>query len=660
MAKPMNTKSKALRTYLFSIGGLVVIAALIIAVNLILGTLNVRLDCTEENMHTLAKGSRQILADLAKGDETVAIRFYFSRDVANLPPALKNYARRVEDLLKEYKRYGKGKVTVTKLNPEPDSDAEDSARLDRVPARPMGPMAFDMYYFGLAITCLEETETIASLDPQRENALEYEITRAIHRVLNPDKARIGVISSLPVMGSKNQNPMMAMRGMGQTPPWGFVRYLQQDYEVEEIPKDSDVIAGEIDVLLIVHPKELSDAQLYAIDQYLLRGGHVIAFMDPLSLLGQQQPNPQMMGAPPPPDKPSSLGPLLAAWGVELEGMADEPSVIADTKFMLRFPSSMPGQPESVIPTVLDLGEEAVNKDEIAIATLTNIRWVSGGSFRFTGETGLTRVTLLSSSDKAGFVESYQARRLDPATGGRIRDELKIDHTSHALGIRLEGTFTTAFPDGKPGDAGAEEEKKEDENKEKKDSGLKKSAKAGQVVLLADSDMLGDPFAFLRGPQGRPSTQPSNNNLALLLNFVEWLAGDENLISLRSRGIKKRPLQRFNDMLADAQEDYQAEQKRLNEEATAANERLQKLVEKNPPVRGRRYHLSPEMEEEIKDLEKKQEGTEKRKKELRKEYRRGVEDLKKRLMFINIGLVPLVVALVGIALALIKRRRTVRK
>jgi len=657
MAKHMNTKSKALRTYLFSIGGLIVIGALIIAVNLILGALNVRWDCTEENMHTLAKGTRQTLADLAKGDETVAIRFYFSRDVAELPPAVKNYARRVEDLLKEYKRYGKGKVSVAKLNPEPDSDAEDSARLDRVPSQPIG---FDMYYFGLAVTCLEETETIARLSPQRENALEYEITRAIHRVLNPDKPRIGVISSLPVMGAKNQNPMMAMRGMGQTPPWAFVQYLQQDYEVEEIPKDSDLIAGEIDVLLIVHPKDLSDALLYAIDQYLLRGGRIIAFMDPLSLLGQQKPNPQMMGAPPPPDQPSSLGPLLAAWGVELEGMADEPSVIADTKFMLRIPTPVPGRPEQVLPTVIDLGQEAVNEDEIAISTLTHIRWVSGGSFRFTGETGLTRVVLLSSSDKAGFVEPYQAKFLDPTTGGRIRDGLKIDNTTHALGVRLEGTFTTAFPDGKPGDKSGEEDGEEDDKKEEKESGLKKSTGAAQVVLLADSDMLADPFAFQqqRNFQGRP--EYTNNNLALLLNFLEWLAGDENLISLRSRGIKRRPLQHFNDMLADAQEDYQAEQKRLDGEATAARERLQKLMEKNPPVRGRRYHLSPEMEEEIKNLEKKQEGTEKRKKELRKEYRRGVEDLQKRLMFINIGLMPLVVALVGIALGLIKRRRTMRK
>lgn len=659
MANTMNTKSKTLRTYLFSTFGLVAMAAIIVAVNLILGNVNLRVDCTEENLHTLADGTRQILEQLKTDEQNVAIRFYFSRDVTELPMSMKNYARRIENLLKEYRRHGHGCLTVDVLNPEPDSEAEDSARMDGV--RPM-QLGFDSVYFGMAIACLDEVETLSELPQQRENALEYEITRAIHRVVNPDKPRIGVISSLPIMGSNNQNPMMAMRGMGRTPPWAFVEKLRRDYELEEIPKDSDAIAGEFKALLIVHPKDLSDKMLYAIDQYLLQGGRILAFVDPLSILGQQRPNPMMGMQRPPPDQPSSLGPLLETWGVELDGKDDEPGVLADTRFMFRVTSPIPGQPDAIFPTVLDLtDEDAINQDELAVGDLAYIRLVSGGAFRFVGDTGLTRSNLLLSSEKAGFVEPYQAKALDPQSGSRIRDGLEIDNVSHVLAVRLQGTFQTAFPDGKPTDADGD--KDEDKDEEKTETGLKESAEEGHVVLVADSDMLGNEFAFnrpRRNAQGGVEYTPANHNVDLLLNLLDWLSGGKSLISLRSRDIKPRPLQRFRDMLSETQEEYQAEQERLEKERAAAAEKLQKLLEKNPPVRGRRYHLSPEMAEEIKDLEKKRDETEKRKKELRKEYRAGVESLKKRLMFLNIGLTPLLVAIVGIVLALIKRRRTVRK
>ncbi|MBT7161345.1 MAG: hypothetical protein HN849_14915 [Victivallales bacterium] len=647
----MKAKNKALRTYLFSTIGLVVMAVLLVSANLILGAINLRWDCTEENVHTLSKGTREILA---KVDTNVAIRFYFSRDVAQLPMALKNYAARVEDLLKEYRRYGKGNISVTKMNPKPDSDAEDSARMDGVQARPSG---YEPFYFGLAVTCLDETETIATLSPDAENTLEYDITRAVHRVLHPDKPRIGVLSSLPVMGKMNQpNPMMGMRGGGQTPPWVFVNALKSDYEVEEIQKDIESVPPGVDVLLLVHPKELSEKTLFAIDQYVLQGGRVLAFMDVMSLAEQRNAKPSMMGMAPP-GGPSSLGPLLDAWGIEFEGLADEPNIIADSKFMLQSPGN-PGQPARVFPTVLSLGPDAINKDEIAVGQLEDVWYANGGSFAYKGETGLTRTKLLFSSEKAGFVETFKAMSLDPVSGGRILDDLKTDETSHVLALRLEGTFTTAFPAGMPSEEAKEGEEKKD------DASLKKSSENGVVVLFGDSDMISNDIAFrpVGGGPGRPPAYyvPSNDNINLLMNLLEWLSGDNNLISLRSRGIKRRPLTLFNDMLTEAREESQSVMKELEEEMQETVKKLGKLMEKTPPVKGMSYHQSPEMRDEIKKLEEKQKKTKERQKELRKEYRAGVESLQKRLMFLNIGLMPLLVAFAGIALALIKRRRMVRK
>ncbi|MDX9982481.1 MAG: Gldg family protein, partial [Lentisphaeria bacterium] len=611
------------------------------------GVVNLRLDCTQDKLHTLSPGTRETLA---KMDTDVTINFYFSRDLAELPVGIKNYARRVEDLLKEYEHYGKGRILVRKFNPTPDSDTEDAARVDNIEPMNAGMMPF---YFGLAVKCLDEIQTIAQLSPGREEMLEYDLTRAIFRVLNPDKPRVGILSPLPIMGSAPENPMMAMQGRGQTPPWLVAQIMRQDYEVEELAADTDTISGEIDILLLVHPKDLPPATLFAIDQYLLRGGRVLAFLDAMSFAEQMQQPPQMMGMRPPTGA-SNLGPLLAAWGVNFVMLGDEPGVIADTQYMLQAPSQ-PGQPEQAFPTVLALGADAVNRADITVGQLDNLWLANSGAFVLEGETGLTRTRLLESSDKAGFVEKFQAMSLDPSTGRRILDALKTDGTRHLLGLRLEGSFATAFPEGAPG--GTEGEKPAGDS-------LKKSSQDSVVVLFADTDLLSNDIAFVgvgAGPGRQPAFyEPRNENASLLMNTLEWLAGDNNLISLRSRGVRKRPLERFDSMLAEARKEYQGVMEGLESELRETEKRLRELEEKKAPGQNKQWHLSPEQQTELANLKQKSEAAERRQRDLCKEYRRDVDSLEKALMVLNIGAMPALVALGGLGLALIKRRRMVRK
>jgi ABC-type uncharacterized transport system involved in gliding motility auxiliary subunit len=490
--------------------------------------------------------------------------------------------------------------------------------------------------------------------------LEYDITRAIHRVLHPDKPRIGIISSLPVMGAGNQNPMMAMRQQ-QTQPWLFTKILEQDFVVEELPKDTENIAGEINVLLLVHPKDLSEKTLYAIDQYLLRGGHVLAFMDAMSIAEQMSQPPQMMGMRPP-TAPSDLGPLLEAWGVEFMTDGGEPGILADTKYMLQFPGQ-PGQEAQALPTLLQLTAEAVNQEDISVSQLDDLWYANGGAFAFKGETGLKLTTLVSSSEKAGFVQKFQAMNLDPATGRRILDSLKTDETAHPLGVRLEGSFSTAFPNGKPGEGDTATGDGEAEANTVSSTSLKKSETDGVVVLFADSDLLYDQIAFapVNTGLGGPTTMyPRNDNISLLMNVCEWLSGDNNLISLRSRGIKKRPLQLFVNMLAEAREEHQAVLDDLDKELRETQNRISELEAKKTPGQNKRWHLSDEQQAEVDKLQQKLQGHEKRRKELRKQYRAGVESRERWLMFLNIYFVPLLVALAGMTLAYFKRRRMVRK
>ena len=290
-------QKKSLETFLYSIVGVIVMAAILIGFNIISSPVHKRVDLTTEKAYTLSAGTKAILAKL---DTPVKIRFYYTQ-VENATPYtvfMKSYAKKVEDLLTEYRQAGHGKLIIEKYDPQPDSDAEDSARLDGIDAQnlPGG----DRFYLGLAVSQLDAKQSIAFLSPDRERQLEYDISRAISRVVTPEKPIIGVMSSLPVFGTE-PNPMMQQMGQQQTqqPPWTLITELQNDFTVKRVAMDAGQIDDDIKVLMVIHPKQISDAAQYAIDQFVMRGGKLIAFLDATSLLDSQNQN-QMMGQMPVP------------------------------------------------------------------------------------------------------------------------------------------------------------------------------------------------------------------------------------------------------------------------------------------------------------------------------------------------------------------------
>ena len=264
-------KKKRLETILYSGAGIVAMLLLLVAINLIAAQAKQRIDLTAEKAYTLSPGTRAILAKL---DTPVQIRFYCTRDTKTMPVTLANYAQRVEDLLGEYKRAARGKIEIQRLDPAPDSDAEDSARLDGVEARPLG--GGERAYLGLSVSMLDQKQAIPLLTPDRERLLEYDISRAIARVMVPKKPVVGVMSALPVMG--DMNPMMMMRrGQDESRPWAFISELQRDFDVKQVELTADKIPDEIKVLVVIHPKGISDATQFALDQFVLRGGQARGF-----------------------------------------------------------------------------------------------------------------------------------------------------------------------------------------------------------------------------------------------------------------------------------------------------------------------------------------------------------------------------------------------
>lgn len=633
-------QKKNLETVLYSAIGVVVMAVILIAFNILTGAAHQRVDLTKEKAYTLSEGTRAILGKL---DTPVKIRFYCTQSENATPYTvmLKSYAQKVEDLLAEYKQASHGKLVIEKLDPQPDSDAEDSARLDGIDAQnlPGG----ERFYLGLAVSQLDAKESIPFLSPDRERQLEYDLSRAISRVVTPEKPVVGVMSALPVFGQQ-ANPMMMQMGQQAQEPWTFITELRNDFTVKRVEMDTDKIDDDIKVLVVIHPKEISDAAQYAIDQFVLRGGKLIAFLDASSQVDSQGQNGMQM-----PGGGSSLPKLLKAWGIDFENS----KVVADRTFKMVLGDE--GDAQQQRPVWLALTPEGINSNDIATAELDNVWYFSGGAFTGKPVAGLNETVLLHSSPDSQLVDGMLAN----FSADSILKDFKPSGTEYALAVRLTGKFKTAFPEGKP-------EKKDESSTETNkpaaklpDNSLKESAQNNTVVLIGDADMIYDGFTLrkIQTPFGNLAT-PMNGNLNFAQNLVEQLSGDNNLIAVRSRTVQEHPFTRVKKIQAAAEAKYMTELNDLQKSRDEAMARLNELQQQKSG--SQKYILSPEQQAEIEKLRKQEGEVSGKLRKVSKDLRRDVVSLQRRVEWINILAMPLAVSLAGIALAIYKRKRTSAK
>jgi ABC-type uncharacterized transport system involved in gliding motility auxiliary subunit len=624
-------KSKSFENSLYSLGGIVILLLILLAVNYLAGMLRARADLTAGGTYTLSEGTKKVLAALPS---PIKIRYYASRSEQAMPVALKSYAKHIEDLLSEYKQYGKGKVFVEKFDPAPDSDAEDSAGLDGI--EPQLLQTGEQVYLGLAVSQLDRKSTLAFLNPQRETLLEYDITRAITQVVKPEKPAVGLMSALPVFGS----PGMPQMGQQPTPAWAFLDELRRDYNVRQLPLSAQHIDDDIKVLVVLHPRDIKDVTQYAIDQFVLRGGKLIAFVDPFAYFDQVRTpnNPMPMGG-----GNSSLDVLFTHWGVTLE----KQKVVADLRLMGRA-----GQQST--PTVLFLqGEDTLDAKDLVVSQVGTLVLPFAGAFGGKPAAGLTQTVLARSSVQGELKDAMQATQ--PAS----QHAVAVGGTKpYPVTVRLAGKFTTAFPDGKPevkkDPNNPDEEQPEQEKKAQPH--LKESAKDNTVVLIADADMLADQAAVqvMQDFSGQRVLVPKNGNIALLQGFVDLFGGDENLISLRSRVGQFRPLSVVMDMQAKAQQSYMGEIQKLEQSLQQTQQRINDLQKHKGE--GQQFVISPEQRAELDKFRKEQVDTRQRLKQLRKTLRAETDSLETRTKVLNIVAMPLLVALAGLALAWYKRKR----
>ena len=634
-------KQKNLETILYSTAGVVVMFVVLVAFYVVTSAAKERIDLTSEKAFTLSPGTKRILGKL---DSRVTIRFYCTQDDTAMPPALRTYAQHVEDLLGEYKQASHGKIVIQKLDPKPDSDAEDSARLDGVEGQATAPFGGNKIYLGVVVSMLDEKVAIPWLPPDRERLLEYDISRSIARVVNPTPPTLGVMSALPIFGSA-PNPMMQQMGQTASEPWAFLSEIKKDFTVKEIPMTAVKIDDDVKVLLVIHPRDISDTTQYALDQFVLRGGKLLAFLDPHAYFDQKHDQmAQVLGES---SGQSSLDKLLKAWGLDM----DLNKVVADMTFAGHNP-----QNGAVMPTVLMVNKQGVNGDDVVTSQIDNLVFPFAGAFTGTPVAGLKETVLIHSSSQSELVEGMTASM----GAEQIVKDFKPSNKDYALAVRLTGKFKTAFPDGPPKPAKENDKDKEKEKPETNEPQLKESKTDGLVILVSDTDMLNDNVCVqVREFLGYRMVQPMNGNLNLVQSFVEQLSGDSDLITLRSRASLNRPFTRLKEMEARAGSEWEAKVKEL-EAKKEETQRKHSELQSTKTGTEQKFILSPEQQKEMENYQKVVAAVNKDLKDDRKKLAKDTDALEFWTKVVNIGAMPALVALTGIVLALVKRKRTAAK
>jgi ABC-type uncharacterized transport system involved in gliding motility auxiliary subunit len=624
--------TKPLETLLYSGLGIGILLVIGIALNAIFSGVRVRADLTADRAYTLSEGTRKILGTL---EAPVQVRYYFSASAPDMDVGLKTYARRVEDLLNEFAALSGGRLEIKKFDPKPDSDAEDSANLDGVQGQQLQPPFGDPIYFGLAVSSLDAKAALPFLSPQRERLLEYDLARAIAQVSRPAKPVLGVMSGLPVFGG--MDPMAMMRGGGgRTEPWIFVSELKADYDVREIPLTAEKIDDDVNVLVVVYPKGITEAGQYAMDQFLMRGGSLVAFLDPLSIMDSRNAmgaNPLQAAA----GSGATLDKLLPAWGYAF----DLNKVVSDKQFQTELFDSRTQQPRPNA-AFLSLTRGGMDTNDVVTSQLGRVTLPFTGWFDGSPAEGLKATVLFRSSPDSQLTDKMMAQF-------GATEEFKASGKEHPLALRLVGRFKTAFPDGPPAAPG-------DTNAPAAD-GLKEARADAVVVLVGDSDLLYEQnFARIQDMFGQRIMIPFAANLTFLQNLVEQLAGDPALIGIRSRATQSRPFTKVREMQAEAELKYESKIRELEKSLQDTQQKLNDL-QRAKTDGAQQAVLSEAQQQELLRFQQQRAKVNTELKTVRKELRQDVDRLENTLKWSNILVMPLLVTAAGLVLAFFKRQRT---
>ncbi|MGE7955863.1 GldG family protein [Pseudomonas sp. NPDC089530] len=593
-----------MKRMLYSGSGLLLIAVLFLAFNMASGLLltGVRLDLTQNKLYSISAGTRQILAELK---QPLDLYFYFSDSGSKELAPLRSYAMRVRELLKVYEQESAGKIRLHVIDPLPFSEAEDKASEFGLEAVALGQGGAPVY-FGLAgIDGQNNAQTIEFFAPDQEALLEYDVSRLVQTLANPKRPTLGLLSSLPADGGFD------IRTQRKTEPWALIQELRREFDLQAIKADTQDIPKDVDVLMLLHPKKLSQPTLYAIDQFVLRGGRVMAFVDPYS---EQDTGEEYFGVQSK-DKSSGLEPLFKAWGIRMP----PGKVLGDNLYAL-FENAKEGEPALPRPFTIGVPQAALSQEDpstaglefIALTTAGILEPVAGASTRFT--------PLMYSSDSA---KPFEAERFDkPADPQQVLRDLAQPGQRYVIAARIQGPVQSAFAEGIEG---------------RKD-GLKQVEQVN-LVVVADTDLLSDRLWLdVQESNGRQVPRPWADNGSFVLNALDNLAGSDALNSLRSRGPYSRPFVVVEQLRRQAETSFRAKRLALEDSLEETENKLLQLPSDTSQA------LSPEQQATVRQFMQEKTRIRKELREVQYQLNADIDELGRRLKIVNIALMPVVVSL----------------
>ena len=609
-----------MKKLMLSSAGLVLIALAFLAFNLFssLSLSGARLDLTEQKLYTISAGTRQILAEL---DKPVELHFFYSDVASKDLPALRTYAKRVEEMLEAYQREAGAKLKLHIIDPEPFSADEDKAAefgLQGIPLQQGG----DSIYFGLAGKNAEgQTQVIPFFALDQEEFLEYELSRLVQSLAKPERPVVGVLSGLQVNGGFD---MLARQ---PTPAWMVMEEIRQLFQIESLKGDVDLIPETVSVLLLIHPKQLPEQTLYAIDQFVLRGGKLLTFVDPFSEADIQAEMPGERVV----DKASNLEPLFKAWGLRM--LPDQ--VLGDGSYAMSVSMSQEQRPVRHAAW-LKLPKNALDQDDISTAALESITVASAGMLEPL-EGAKTQFTPLLRSSQ--YAMPFDAKRFAMLTNPEeLIRELEPTGERYALAARISGPAQSAYPEGIEGHK----------------DGLKQADNIN-LIVVADTDLLTDRmWVQVQDFFGQRIPQPWADNAGFAINALDNLAGSEALISVRSRGRFTRPFEVVEAIQREAEVQFREKEQDLQARLADTEQKLAALQQNQDPSKA--LELTPEQQAAVQQFIQQKLAIRKELRDVRYQLNADIEALGSRLKFLNIALVPLLLTLGVLALWLWRRRR----
>lgn len=635
-----TSKTAAVGRKTYGATALLALAVLFIGVTILITFLlrGARVDLTESKLYSIAPGTQHILESL---QEPIHLYFFFSQEASSQTPPIRAYAQRVRELLEEMAQRSKGKLRLTVIDPKPFSDEEDRATQFGLQSVPLGERD-DPLYFGLAGTnSTDGHETIGFFQPDKEEFLEYDVASLIYKLNHPKRASIGLMSSLPVDTSFDQ-----MSGQ-MRPGWTSIEQLRELFNVQTLASDVTTIAPDINVLVLIHPRNLSPQTQYAIDQFVMRGGKLIAFMDPKSQNDPQAAQMAQMGGAMS-SSSSTLGPLLDAWGVSY----DPGQVLGDRELGLTV-ALQQDQPPSQHIAIIGFNRDSMNRQDVVTSALDSINVMTAGVLKKKAGATIDFEPLIQSSSNAALLPSARLAFLPDSQS--LLDGFKPTGERYAVAARIHDKLKSAFPNGAPpadAKAGAPAAPKD---APLTNAPLKESTGDADLILVADTDLLADPL-WIRNQSlfGQRVAIAWANNGDFISNAVDNLAGSSDLISIRGRQSYFRPFTKVDELRRHADDRLRATEKQLDQELRDTEQKLSQLEAGR--ANQSEMVLSPEQEAELSRFQKERARIRKELRDVRRSLDIEIERLGTRLKIINIALVPALIALGAILLAIVRRRK----